>query len=381
MASALSSELDDTDKIKILIDDSLSLGLKIVPPDINKSFKNFISLNEENILFGLGAIKGVGDSAIENIVQERKNGDFKNLKDFCFRVDLSKVDKRCLEPLIKSGAMDCFSKERFKLLDQMEDILKLARQESENLENGQTDMFGVQEFSLEENIKSDDISYSTEISRLEFESLGYYLQYHPVEENFWEIEQISPIRIKNLSFNKSHQRSCGVIISHNRIQTRRGAIVFATLDDNSDRIELIINQEVLDDSNISFNGNEIVIADGEVIEEDQDKIKQFGLSKKMRVTQLHSLEQARIKFARKLSINISENQPDKIERLIKNLKNFSKESISKGCPVELNYHTKDGKVEMDLKENFNISLTNDNFELLKKTCGTKNINLQYFLRH
>ena len=115
-------------------------------------------------------------------------------------------------------------------------------------------MFGVQEFSLEENIKSDDISYSTEISRLEFESLGYYLQYHPVEENFWEIEQISPIRIKNLSFNKSHQRSCGVIISHNRIQTRRGAIVFATLDDNSDRIELIINQEVLDDSNISFNG-------------------------------------------------------------------------------------------------------------------------------
>ena len=75
----------------------------------------------------------------------------------------------------------------------------------ENLENGQTDMFGVQEFSLEENIKSDDISYSTEISRLEFESLGYFLQYHPVEENIWEIEQISPIRIKNLSFNKKNE--------------------------------------------------------------------------------------------------------------------------------------------------------------------------------
>ena len=67
MASALSSELDDTDKIKILIDDSHSLGLKINPPDINKSSKNFLSLNEENILFGLGAIKGVGDSAIENL--------------------------------------------------------------------------------------------------------------------------------------------------------------------------------------------------------------------------------------------------------------------------------------------------------------------------
>ena len=97
MASALSSELDDTDKIKILIDDSHSLGLKINPPDINKSSKNFISLNEENILFGLGAIKGVGDSAIENIIEERNKGDFKSLKDFCFRVDLSRVDKRCLE--------------------------------------------------------------------------------------------------------------------------------------------------------------------------------------------------------------------------------------------------------------------------------------------
>ena len=381
MASALSSELDDTDKIKILIDDSHSLGLKINPPDINKSSKNFLSLNEENILFGLGAIKGVGDSAIENIVEERSNGDFKSLKDFCFRVDLSKVDKRCLEPLIKSGAMDIFSNDRFKLLDQMEDILKLARQELENLENGQTDMFGVHEFSPEEKKEVDEANHSNETSKLEFESLGYHLQHHPVDENFWELEQISPVKIKDLVLGKNFQRCCGVIISHNRIQTRRGVIVFATLDDNSDRIELTINQEVLDQSNLSFNGHEIIIADGEVIEENIEKIKQFGLAKKMRVTQLYTLEQARIKFARKLSINVSESQPQKIEKLIENLQNFSLEETSDGCPVELNYHTKDGKVGMDLRENFNISLTNDNFDTLKRTCGIKNIDLHYFLRN
>ena len=381
MASALSSELDDTDKIKILIDDSHSLGLKINPPDINKSSKNFLSLNEENILFGLGAIKGVGDSAIENIVEERSNGDFKSLKDFCFRVDLSKVDKRCLEPLIKSGAMDIFSNDRFKLLDQMEDILKLARQELENLENGQTDMFGVQEFSPEGKKEVDEANHSNETSKLEFESLGYHLQHHPVDENFWELEQISPVKIKDLVLGKNFQRCCGVIISHNRIQTRRGVIVFATLDDNSDRIELTINQEVLDQSNLSFNGHEIIIADGEVIEENIEKIKQFGLAKKMRVTQLYTLEQARIKFARKLSINVSDNQPQKIEKLIENLQNFSLEETSDGCPVELNYHTKDGRVGMDLRENFNISLTNDNFDTLKRTCGIKNIDLHYFLRN
>ena len=165
---------------------------------------------------------------------------------------------------------------------------------------------------------------------------GYHLQHHPVDENFWELEQISPVKIKDLALGKNFQRCCGVIISHNRIQTRRGVIVFATLDDNSDRIELTINQEVLDQSNLSFNGHEIIIADGEVIEENIEKIKQFGLAKKMRVTQLYTLEQARIKFARKLSINVSENQPQKIEKLIENLQNFYLEETSDGCPVELN---------------------------------------------
>ena len=101
----------------------------------------------------------------------------------------------------------------------------------------------------------------------------------------------------------------------------------------------------------------------------------------MRVTQLYTLEQARIKFARKLSINVSDNQPQKIEKLIENLQNFSLEETSDGCPVELNYHTKDGRVGMDLRENFNISLTNDNFDTLKRTCGIKNIDLHYFLRN
>ena len=112
-----------------------------------------------------------------------------------------------------------------------------------------------------------------------------------------------------------------------------------------------------------------------------EKIKQFGLAKKMRVAKLYTLEEARIKFARKLLINVSENQPKKIEKLIENLQNFSLEKTSDGCPVELNYHTKDGKVGMDLREDFNISLTNDNFDVLKKTCGIKNIDLQYYLRH
>ena len=80
------------------------------------------------------------------------------------------------------------------------------------------------------------------------------------------------------------------------------------------------------------------------------------------------------------SINISENQTKKIEQLIEQLQDFSKEESPNGCPIEINYHTKDGKVGMELKENFNISLTNDNFESLKKACGMKNIDLHYYSR-
>ena len=192
--------------------------------------------------------------------------------------------------------MDVFNIDRFQLLDQMEDILKLARQEIENKENGQSDMFGVQEFSVESKSSLKESFPSSGLSTLEFESLGYHLQHHPVEENYWELKKISPIKIKDLLLSNNNQRCSGVIISHNRIQTRRGTIVFATLDDNSGRIELIINQEVLEASNLSFNGQEIIIADGEVIEEDGKKNKEFGLSKKMRVTQLNTLEELRIKF-------------------------------------------------------------------------------------
>ena len=129
--------------------------------------RDFISFNEETILFGLGSIKGVGENAIENIIEQRKKGDFESLKDFCFRVDLSKVDKRCIEPLIKSGSMDVFNIDRFQLLDQMEDILKLARQEIENKENGQSDMFGVQEFSVESKSSLKESFPSSGLSTLE----------------------------------------------------------------------------------------------------------------------------------------------------------------------------------------------------------------------
>src|SRR5690606_17408907 len=108
MAAVLSSDMDRTEKVIILLEDCKTAKLNVSPPDINQSDYFFLVLDDSHLMYGLGAIKGVGQAAIENIVAERKRGGpFKDLFDFCKRVDLRKVNKRVLEGLIKSGAFDC----------------------------------------------------------------------------------------------------------------------------------------------------------------------------------------------------------------------------------------------------------------------------------
>ena len=111
--------------------------------------KDFVTSDNESILFSLGAIKGVGDPAIENIIQERSKKPFENLNEFVSRVDLKKVDKRSLEPLIKSGALDSFNEDRFEMINKLEGALKFAKQKTELKESNIDDLFGEISNSIE----------------------------------------------------------------------------------------------------------------------------------------------------------------------------------------------------------------------------------------
>jgi len=144
MAAEMSADMDSTDKLVHVIEDVRKMGLKLLPPDINQSRYKFMPAADGSIIYGLGAIKGVGQAAIENILQQRESaGPFTSLLDFCSRVDLHKVNRKTLEALILSGAFDCLHSNRRAMLKGLNQVLKAAAQRNQDAASGQIDMFGL----------------------------------------------------------------------------------------------------------------------------------------------------------------------------------------------------------------------------------------------
>ncbi len=196
MAALLTSEQDNTDKIVKYIDEVKRLKIKLLPPDITKSSIEFTAIEENKedaILFGLGAIKGVGAKAIESILEAREQKDFKDLSDFVSRIDMQKVNKKVLESLIKSGAMDNFGYSRRALLEQIETIIQAGQEAARAKKMAQNSLFGESEEMLKINLSLENMEeYDLKrILELEKETLGFYVSGHPLDEYREEIEKIN----------------------------------------------------------------------------------------------------------------------------------------------------------------------------------------------
>ena len=197
MAALLTSDKDNTDKVVRYIDEVKRMGIELSPPDICDSQLEFSAINkdgQEIILFGLGAIKGVGGAAIESMLKERKeNGDYKSLEDFVNRIEPSKVNKRVIESAIKAGAFDRYGYSRKALLDQIELIVETAKNASEAKKNAAGSLFGddaeITTVKLELN-NSEEYALK---SILEFEknTLGFYVSGHPLDDFREKIEQLN----------------------------------------------------------------------------------------------------------------------------------------------------------------------------------------------
>ncbi|MBS0439862.1 MAG: DNA polymerase III subunit alpha [Proteobacteria bacterium] len=180
MAAVLSSDMDNTDKVVVFLNEARALGLTVQPPDVNASGYMFDATDAKTIRYGLGAIKGVGRNAVENVVQAR-SGAFVDLADFCQRVDGQKVNKRVLEALILSGAMDALGTNRASLMAQLPECLRAAEQAARDAEAGQNDMFGAASATPAPRLKLADVSEWPPEQRLagERDTLGHYLSGHP----------------------------------------------------------------------------------------------------------------------------------------------------------------------------------------------------------
>ena len=196
MAALLTSEQDNTDKIVKYVDEVKRLGIKLLPPDINRSILEFSATRmdgEDVILFGLGAIKGVGRSAVESILQARADKAFESLDDFLQRIDPNKVNKKVIEALIKSGAMDSFGYGRKTLLLNIEKIANASHEIARAKKMAENSLFGDSEELIDIKVELEDVGeYDIkQILELEKETLGFYVSGHPLDIYRKELEQIN----------------------------------------------------------------------------------------------------------------------------------------------------------------------------------------------
>jgi DNA polymerase-3 subunit alpha len=272
MASLLTSELTDVEKIGFFIEECKRMGIEVLPPDINESFRNFSVVPQKNqIRFGLLAIKNVGENTVEAIVKERnKNGPFKSLTDFLSRIEPQNLNKKSLESLIKAGTFDRFE-ERNHLLFNLEKILEWNK---ENFKIRNQSQMGLFDFGGKRNleIKLERTVPATKIQKLSWEKelLGLYVTAHPAEEfkSIFE-KKATPISKITKEMIGKMIKVGGIISSVKRVITRSGSAIFFTkLEDGNDKIEVVFFSNVLAKKPIALKENKPLIVLGRVNEKD-----------------------------------------------------------------------------------------------------------------
>ena len=277
MAAVMSADLQNTDRLVTLKDDCRQLGLNLLAPDVNESSYHFSVSAADTILYGLGAIKGVGKGAVESLIQDREaNGRYKSLAEFCRRADHEKINRRTLEAMVKSGAMDCFGETRRSLMHQVPEALRSADQQARAAAAGQNDMFGLGEPVAEAEVQLKPVQLAEWQERVflsnEKEALGLYLTGHPFDAvrndaRFFADGKLGDITAEPAPQNNKGERDYGArreaTVAGLIVEIRkRGNRVSVVLDDDTGRMEISFFSEAFQDFRHLLVKDEIVVVSG-----------------------------------------------------------------------------------------------------------------------
>jgi DNA polymerase-3 subunit alpha len=369
MAAVMSSDMDNTDKIVTFIDECVQMQLKVLPPNIHESTYQFTVADDKTILYGLGAIKGVGESAINCIVDERtRRGPFTGLFNFCQRMDLRKVNRRVLEALIKSGAMDCWRIERAILITSLEKALKVADKTHQDEYSGQTDLFSL----IDDTTKEEDYVEAkpwTEMVRLngEKETLGLYLTGHPARQYCEEFKSfITPIVKLNPSLAKK-ACVCGLVMSLRRVMTKRGKkLTIIGLEDASSKMDIVAFVEIFEMQRTQVQVGQMLVVEGEIASDD------YSGGVKMTASQFLTLEEARVRFAKCIAIDLSPRD----NSIISSLQTILKANQGR-CAVQVRYASDAAKAILTLGSQWHVSPSDELLAILGDLVGRDKVCLSY----
>lgn len=389
MAAVLSADMHNTDKVVVLIEEVRSMKLRLDAPDVNSSDFKFTVNNDGRIVYGLGAIKGVGEGPVEAIAEARaEGGPFKDLFDFCSRVDLKRINKRTLDALIRSGALDRLGpyfhdeikayqanidRNRAVLLSALEEAVKAAEQTARTADSGHADLFGgvfveedadvyanhrkAKELTLKERLKG------------EKDTLGLYLTGHPIDEYEGEIRRFARQRIVDLKPARDTQTVAGMIIALRVMKNKKGdKMGFITLGDRSGRIEASLFAEAFHSAQSLLQTDAMVVVEGEVSNDD------FSGGLRLRVKRVMSMEDARTNLAESLRLKVHTEalKGDQLRWLGELCKRHRG-----ACPISMEYTKEDAKALLQFGEAWRIDPADALIQALRDQFGRDNVFLQY----
>ncbi len=391
MASVLSADMQNTDKVVINVEECKEMNLALLPPDINQGEFRFVAKDRESIVYGLGAIKGLGAGPVENIVKSRgESGSFKDLFDFCGRVDTRKANKKAIEALIGSGAMDDLVQaasshydevgyKRALLLANQEDAIQLADQNTRNADSGHTDLFG--EVSLMTADMDSDYNHFEDLHCLtlkdrlvkERTSLGLYLSGHPIDVYRRELKYLAKTRICDLRASNDEQSIAGLIVAVRTMKSRKGDnIAFITLDDGTGRMEASVYAELLDQHRESLQKDAIVVLKGTTATDE------YAGGVRMRANEVYELVDARQKNLIKLRLSVSgSSMSGDFMHELKQILTPYKDRSGIGCRFSVAYASTDAKAEVILGDEWRVKPDDDLIENLKDHYGADHVHLDY----
>lgn len=305
MAALLTADQENIDRVAIEIEECRQMGIKVLEPNINESFETFTVVNQlsnkKNIRFGLRAIKNVGSNISKVIIKERlENGKFKDMSDLLERITDKDLNKKSLESLIKSGAMDSFG-ERGQLLSNIENLLAFSKEITQQKNNGQTSLFGdVPSLNVANKIKLNPANPIDRQEKLAWEKelLGLYISDHPFLDYKKYLNGIAISLNKLANFKDKNIVIAGMITSVKKINTRKGdAMLFVKLEDNISNTEILVFPKLLKDTSPIWEDGKAVICYGKVSPKDKE-IKFLG--NKAISLNLQEIEENIKKFQRKV---------------------------------------------------------------------------------
>ena len=344
-------EMDDTDKLKVLYEDALKMGMTFEAPNINRGTHRFEPISDKTIRYGLGAIKGSGEQAIEAIVAARDiGGAFTSLYDFARRVDRSRLNKRTVEALIKAGAFDCLDLNRASLLESVDRAFDFAAASEANAnQGGLFDMGDDTHGSSQQEPELVSVMPWGVKERLTLEktALGFYLSGHLFDEVDREVRSFVKTRIDDLMDSRDAQLLTGIVSDMRVINGQRGKLAIFKLDDKSAVIEATADEATMNTYRNILRDDELVIVMGKVQND------RFSGGLRLSINQVWDLNQARCRFGKYLRVAVNGTVPD-IARIVREhparVEASEQGNLVRGLGVRLQVLREGANAEIELGE-------------------------------